>query len=267
MLYATILVPLLGVGPAIADPLPNETEDVAVTVPQEEEEPAGPELPHWSGDFLFGLTDTRGNSKTLSVAADANAVREAEMNRWTLRAFYNYAEADDTINDRRAGGTAKYDYLAGERYYYFANAGLETDDQADIDLRYAAGGGLGYKFLDKKKIREKGELDVEGELGLVYFKEKYSSDSSSDNVAAQLGYHGLYKHSEDIEFKQDFVAFPAVDDVDDIYLLLDNKLTMSLTDSMVSAFIYELDWDNTPASGAKKTDHRFVITIGWTFGK
>lgn len=221
--------------------------------------------PYWSGTVNMGLTLTEGNSETLSAVFNADATREGEHDRYTLKSFWNYSEqvtnGVEELTQRTAGLSGQYDYFPGEKWYLFGKAGVETNEQADLDVRYYAGPGVGYQFVKDE------EKSFSGEAGLLYFNEKYDDGTDDDKIALNLAYDFDWKISPTTTFEQDLDAFPAIDDFDDVFVKVDSRLTTNLTKSMISTLQYVIDFDHTPAAGAKQTDHRVVFTLGWAFGK
>ena len=236
----------------------SDPSDVDVAPPQDD---AAAKTPDWAGSVLLGLTETQGNSENFSASLSADAVREGETHRYTIKSFFSYVDQGGEITERKVGASGQYDFLAGEDYYYFATVGAEADDRANLDLRYFAGGGLGYDFYDREKFK------LKGEAGLTYFVEEFDDGSDSDSIAAILGYDLSYFFSEETKLKQSFKAYPPVDEPSDVFLRLDTRLETKLTESMLGSVQYVVDWDNSPAVGAKRDDHRFVISLGWSFGR
>ena len=235
---------------------------------------AAPEkkLPHWSGTINLGTTFTRGNSETSSIAFAADAKREDEHDRYSLKSYLNYGEQRSTdpndpsddigLTQRNAGLSGQYDYFPQEKWYLLGKAGVETNELAKLKVRYYAGPGAGYQFVKNEKHQ------LSGEGAIVYFKEEFSdaAKTEDDKIALNLSYDWNWKISETAAFAHSVDAFPAIDDFSDVFIKVDNKLTMNLTKSMISTLQYVIDFDHTPAPGAKETDHRVIFTLGWSFG-
>ena len=233
----------------------------ALAAPLDEDEPPK----GWHGSVNFGFTQVKGNTDTQSVNLHADATKEVGgLHRYTGRAHWNYGEVDREISERNAGINLQYDYLAGEKHYYFLTAVGETDSQANLDLRYYGGGGIGYQF------KETEDLDYAADAGLVYIKEEYDvpppADDENDSVALRLAHNLEYRFNENTRFIQFLDLVPAVDDLKDVYGTLDSRLETKLNDSLVASVQYVLGWDNTPAPGSRNKDHRVVVSIGWSFG-
>lgn len=265
---------LIGLLPAAGSAASTEARPTGFRVSptyQEEEEP----VPHWSGTLSIGATLTSGNTSTFTAAADVEAVRRGEDDRLTLKAYWNKTQQkslneltgmlETEVTQRNIGGSAKYDYFATEKLYYFGVANVQKDDLANLDLRYAAGGGAGYQF------KETEELSFSGELGLTYTDEDFEEppppapSDDDDFVSLRLATVLGWQVAEDTRFEQTAEAYPAVDDFDDMYARVDSKVRVNLTENMFAQLQHVLDFDHTPATGADQTDHRLILGVGWSF--
>lgn len=238
-----------------------------------QDEVASP-APAWTGSVTLGATLTSGNTEITTLAADAEAVLDRSdtdsTDRWTARAYWlfaqqkNQATGQNAITQRTAGASLKYDYFFEEKTYAYANTAVATDAIAALDLRYQIGAGVGHLFLDEE------DRAFSGEAGLAYVNEDYKEfppapSDDADYIAARLAYDLFFQISEQTSFRQLAEAFVAVDNVDDVYGRLDTSVTTNLTESMIGKLQHVMDYDNTPATGADRVDHRLILTIGWTF--
>ena len=250
---------LIGLAPSFVaggdQPAVPTTPLVPFEISAQDAEPAS-----WEGAVLLSLIDTRGNSKNQSAALDAHAKLEEEKNRYTAKLYWLYSDQEGVLTERKAGASFQYDYLAGEDYYYTASAAIETDDRAMLDLRYRVGAGVGYDVIKSEK------QDFSVEAGLNYIQEEFQDGSDNDVIALNFGYDWRYQLDERTKFEQSFDIYPAIDDFHDVYARLESGLSNQLSASMLASIRSVFDWDNTPAPGAGRRDHRLVISLGWTFG-
>ena len=219
--------------------------------------------PRWTGSVNVGATFTDGNTETMSAAAGFDAERRGENDRWTVKSHWNYAQqtvdGDSQITTRNVGASGKYDYFATEKMYYLGNVGAESDTLAGLDLRYYAGGGVGYQFRETEKMK------LSGEAGLVYFAEEFSDNSDDSYISARGAYTYFNQLTATAVLEQTAEVFPSIQDTEDIYTKLDTRLKLTLTKSMYAQLQHVWDWDNTPAPGAKSSDHRVILGVGWSF--
>ena len=227
--------------------------------------------PEWTGALMFNGLWTDGNTVRRSAGMNFDAQLRREEDRLTADAYWYYAEDKETdplsptyrqweLNDRRAGGGLKYDYFLGKRLYAFATGRVAGDTLADIDLRVAIGAGLGYMWVDTKRTT------FLTEVGLAYVDEDYRSNLPSvDYLAARVYYKLTHEFSEATKFLHSVEAWPSLEDSDDIFLQLKAELSTTLTGSLVGSLAYVLDYDNTPAAGRQRDDHRVLMSVGWQF--
>lgn len=246
--------------------------------------PPAKAVPSWKGSLNFTGTNTSGNTDIRSAGLSFDASRRTEIDRLSIDAAWSYAENKDLSNtnanrsssgylitQRRFGGGLKYDYYLSDRSYVLATTRALGDKIANLDLRYTAGAGIGYTLFDDGK-----DLFL-FEVGLSYFNESYRNPSdplvgfnamnpnSTDYLAARVAYRYEHPLSDATKLVHRAEAFPSVEDKEDIYCQVTTELTTSLTESMIASITHVLDYDNTPAAGFKRSDHRVILSVGWSF--
>lgn len=221
--------------------------------------------PEWTGSVSLSAISTEGNTKTNSISADANAQLRRDVDRFTVKAYWNYAtdKASGTkvITARKVGTSLQYDYFVteDEKTYVYGNTGADYDSLSGLDGRYLFGVGAGRQFT------ETDELKLSAEVGLNYVVEDFVGAATDDYAAARLA-GNLYKQlSEDTNLTSSIEVYPSLEDMDDVYGKLDSKISTSLSEAMFASFQWVLDFDNTPASGADRVDQRLVFALGWSF--
>src|SRR5262249_20236019 len=146
------------------------------------------------------------------------------------------------VTQRRVGGRLQYDYFLSKKMYVFANAGAEYDFKAGIDLRTFIGGGAGYQFYDTETFK------LTGEAGLNYFSEDYSVGDSKSYVAARVAENLGWQINKDVKFEHSVEAFPSLEDMNDFFGKMDNRVKVSLTEKMFAQLQWVMNYDNTPAA-------------------
>jgi len=247
-LSSLLLAALVPYGPA---PVPPSTSPVPV-----EDEPTDE---HWHGFVEAGGTYTDGNTDVRTARVAAEAIKRIEDDRYTTRAFWNYTRSGGEITERNAGINGKWDHFIDEKLYYNGIAGVETDQEADLDLRYYAGAGAGYQIRDDEKVK------LYGEAGLVYFTEEFDDGSDNSYISARVSYDLDYTVSETTLFEQIAEAFPSVENASDFNGRLDSKLSLEIKENWSAYIQHILDFDNTPAVGADRIDNRVVVGLRWTY--
>lgn len=242
--------------------------------PPPAEEPAEeePKLDVWTGTISAGLTLTRGNSESTTVAATADAKRESLKDRWTTGAWYNKSEqefpddpvtpvdegtTEETVDNY--GGKLQYDRFITEKLYWLANAKGESDDFAGLQFRGTVGVGLGYQFWDTESF------DLNGEAGLNWVHEDLEGESPNEFLAARLATNWEYLWTETTKLGQTAEVYPSLEDSDDWTSRIDTHADVSMTEAMFLRVQHVLDYDNSPAEDKQPADNRVLVTVGWSF--
>lgn len=235
-------------------PLPEAAPTSAVPRPEEEVIDG-----KWHGFVDVGGTYTSGNTDITSIRVAAEGVRRLTDDRYTLKSYWSYAENEGEITDRNAGASAKWDHFLSEKLFVNAIGGVETDSLARLKLRYYLGGGAGYQFLESERTK------LLGEAGLVYYDEEFFNGDTNGYLAARGAYDLDWQLTPTTLFEQTAEAFPSLEDVEDFYGKLDSKLSFTITDTWAAFIQHILQYDNTPAQNAERTDNRVVVGVRWTF--
>lgn len=226
---------------------------------QDDETAAEDENEGWEGAVTVGASITDGNTDVTNASATADALHEEDDDRWTLGFTWNYSEDAGVVTQRKTYGRAQYDHFLTEKTYWLAQASAEADEEAGVDLRTTLGVGIGQQFRDDETWK------VAGEVGLTWFTQDFEEGDDEDYIAARLAAKWEYNHSDTWSFGQTAEIFPSLEDNDDIYSKLDTRVKATLTEKMFAQFQWIWDWDNTPAEGSERSDHLYLLTLGWQF--
>jgi putative salt-induced outer membrane protein YdiY len=239
-------------------------EPVSAVAPFVLEDP--PKINEWTGSVSIGLTYTDGNSDTRSANFATDAEYRREKDRFTVRAYWNYAEQDvdgeKEITTRRAGIQGKYDYFLSKKVYLFGIVGIETDTFQDLEKRKYIGAGVGYQW------RESEHFKWSSEIGATYFTESYREQddpSEKEYIAARVANNIGWQINENLRLEQLAEAFPSLEDADDFYGKADSKLKITFTESMFGQIQHIFQYDNTPSEGLDRIDNLVAISLGWGF--
>ncbi|MDP6407881.1 MAG: DUF481 domain-containing protein [Planctomycetota bacterium] len=254
-LLATAALALFSAPPSGADDV------VARTIPPLAEDA---EVPAWTGGVTLGLFDASGNTVRSSANLTAEAERRREEDRTTFGAWWSWAEEEgdagaSSVSERRVGGKAQYDHFFTEETYAYGNGTAEMDHKANLDLRWTVGAGYGRQF------REEEDLKVSAEVGLSWFNEDFGAAPGDEYATVRAAYSVDWVPREKWTLSQGAEVFPSIEETDDVYTKLDSRVRYDVSGSMYAQFQWVWDWDNTPAAGLERSDHRLFVTVGWTF--
>jgi putative salt-induced outer membrane protein YdiY len=220
--------------------------------------------PHWTGSLTFNGTAVTGNTDTRTAGLALDAVMRREIDRISVDAAWDYGDDKSTgswvLTQRRTGGGLKYDYFLTKKWYALVTARALGDTMADLQLRFTAGAGLGYQWVETETLN----VNVEG--GLSYFNENYISNTPSrDYLAARVAYKITWALTDTLRLVHGTEGFPSTERAQDVYFKMDTKLQMDFTKAMFAQFQWVWDYDNTPSPGRDRSDNRYVLSVGWKF--
>jgi putative salt-induced outer membrane protein YdiY len=222
--------------------------------------------PEWTGALKLGAGLITGNTERRSVSGAFDAELRRTEDRLNADAQWDYAQDQDrttsqwNLTQRRTGGGLKYDRFITETTYALATTRVLGDTLADLDMRWTAGVGYGFQLLDSEDTK------LTAEAGISYLTENYRSGAPSDDyVAARLAYKLRHTFNERTKLIHGVEAFPSTEDSDDVYFQATTELRTNLTDSMIGSIAWVWDYDNTPAPTRERSDHRVLLTVGWSF--
>jgi putative salt-induced outer membrane protein YdiY len=108
----------------------------------------------WSGLLDTGLSETRGNSESLTFSLAGKAARVTDRDKISVYAEAIYAKStinkvsNTTAHDIRGG--IRGDLDVSDRLYAFAFTDLEYNAFQHLDLRNVVGGGFGHHVIKTK---------------------------------------------------------------------------------------------------------------------
>jgi putative salt-induced outer membrane protein YdiY len=259
--------PLLAATPYGA-PLPAGY--LATVLQDEPEEPQG-SLENWQGSLQFGAAVSTGNAKSTNIDANLLAVKENKVgesvkDRWTLDAFYSFAEGDvDTgggVFESRTtreiyGGGVKYDFYLSERTYLLGRVSYLVDRIAGVDSRFTVGAGIGRNFIVED------DLQYSAEAGVSYFAEDLEGLPSDDYIAARLAHVLDWQIASDLTLHHDAEVFPSLEDSDDIFAKARTSLNYAMSANLTAGLSWLLLYDNTPVPGNERVDNVIALNVGW----
>ena len=164
----------------------------------------------WAGYFDLGLAAARGNARTTTFTTAFNAVRATRTDKITL--YYNQIYATATVDQKGAataeavrGGWA-YNRNVNPRLFINTFNDYEFDRFQNLDLRFVAGGGLGFAVLKTERSR----LDVLA--GADYNRESFNTPLTRSSAEVFWGDDYTHKLSAKTSLRQSFRMFNNLSD-------------------------------------------------------
>jgi len=214
----------------------------------------------YSGKIDLGGAFDRGNSTDDQWHTSGQLTARRPKDRYTLNWELNEAKSAGvtTTSNRRVVG--QYDRFLDPKNYVFLNAKAERDEMADLNLRTAAGGGYGRQFIDSAVTK------LSGQVGLAYVHEDYDVSPDQSFPSLSLGFKYDQKFFEQkLDFFNNLDMDTSLRDTQNI--LLHNRMgfRIPIAHGINLSTQFNLDFDNEPAMGKKKTDTSLIFSVGYAF--
>ncbi len=225
-----------------------------------------PPPPQWQSSASLGLTLTRGNSDTTTLAAAAGTEKKWDANdlMFGVDGLYGTTKpsgsSSSVKNAELLHGFGQYNRLFTERFYgYFRVDGLH-DGIADIKYRLTVSPGVGYYFIKEKTV------DLSGEVGPGVVTEHLGTQYKTF-ATLRIGEKFHWAISDRARLWQTAELLPQVDYLKNYIVNFEIGIEADLTkDKRLSLKTYLDDtYNNVPAANRKKNDIKLVTAIGYKF--
>jgi putative salt-induced outer membrane protein len=226
----------------------------------------------WRGTAGAAFTTISGNSTSTAFAANADMQRATTSDKVSFGANANYGRSKvngvNTTTADRWAGFGQYDYNLSPRLFAFGKLGLEGDRLADLDLRSALAGGVGFKVVESPAL----SFTVFG--GAAYVTDRYGSPKTVAGKTADsfsrsslyIGEESQHQLGTSTTFKQRLEVYPGVSGDKAVI----SKFTAGLGVAVSSALNLTVGLTHTdnskPPLGQKRGDTTLFTGINVKFG-
>jgi putative salt-induced outer membrane protein YdiY len=214
----------------------------------------------YSGRANLGGVFNRGNSEDEALNFDAEFIARTPENRYTLAAEVNEAESAGVTTTSNRYLLTQYDAFLSEKDYLFVNAKGEQDKLADLNLRTSLGAGYGYQFFETERAK------LSTEYGLAYINEDYivAPDESFPSLSLGLNYERKFWDKRLVFFNNNDLSI-SLEDTADALFKTKIGLRVPIVENVNVATQLNVDYDNMPPPGVKKTDSSLIFSVGYGF--
>ena len=214
----------------------------------------------WSGLVNFAMVMERGNSDTDELDYKLETQWLSDDDRFTVRLNGEIDEANDTEIADNWSIIGKYDYFLDGPWYVGGNVAAESDDFADLDLRYYVGPYVGRNFFDTDL------LFLEAELGLAYVNEDFITAEDQDYPGANWAFHLSSNYlGGDSRLYIDQWGVWNLDETSDVIVNTTFGLGFPLLFGLEAAAEILLEYDSGAVEGVEKLDETYNFRIGYSW--
>ncbi len=213
---------------------------------------------NFTGRLNVSLVYQRGNTVSNENDLDGNLGMRWKDDRVTV---YGQFEKDSNFGETTAQNwllTGKYDHFQTEKFYYGANAGLEHDEFADLQLRSKIGPHVGYQFYETP------DLNLSTDAGVTYVDEDFIS--AKDKQYAALSWlvdFDWFIIPDHIQFYHRDNGLLSLEDVGDLSINSWTGFRFPLYEGIVASIEAEVTYDGGAPAGIDSTDTTYRAKLGY----
>lgn len=219
----------------------------------------------WHGSFTFGFNFRDTNTKRSSWNLGLRAKKSSEKNHYNLSTFYNYSEQTNQ-NGRtfkstdKYGGSFDYKHDVSEQWFIQAKSNYRRDLIKDINHQVTESLGIGYRVLNKKKVK----LNLTPALSLEYNDIDGVDEASWTQLATFINTFE-YKFNDYISLEQHSMFSINPKDSHDYKTRFDATMTGKMSKWAQAKIHFEHNFDNLVSDNVPSTDQRLLFSLGLPF--
>ena len=220
---------------------------------------ARPEL-NIDGGANVGFITTAGNTDVNSLRVDGDIVARSTAHRYTASAAITRTHDGGAETARNWTMGVKYDRFLTTRFFINANTILTNDRFRDLNLRTAAGAGIGYQVLDTARTR------LTADAGFGYVSERLEAQAdTSYGAARESAALTLFLIPSRMEFFHEHDGYFGITGDNNLFVRMQNGVRIGLAGGFVTTLRHDFDYDRSPAPGRRTTDQTLALTLGYRF--
>lgn len=106
----------------------------------------------WETSLALGAALNSGNTESSLVTATASSTRKGDRSQLALKLDGQYGASEGTRNAERVLGAAQYDHDFSRDGYWLGRITGEYDAIKELDYRFTAGPGIGYRMINRDQL-------------------------------------------------------------------------------------------------------------------
>ena len=214
----------------------------------------------WSGLVNFSMVMERGNTDTDELDYKLETQWLSDDDRFTVRLNGEIDEANGIEIADNWSIIGKYDYFLDGPWYVGGNVAAESDDFADLDLRYYMGPYVGRNFYNTDLVF------LEAELGLAYVNEDFivAEDQEYPGANWELHFSSNYLGGES-RLYVDHIGIWNLEETSDLILNTTFGLAFPLLFNLEAAAEVLIEYDSGAVEGIEELDETYRFRIGYSW--
>jgi putative salt-induced outer membrane protein len=210
----------------------------------------------WSGQGQVGGFLSSGNSDDSGLALGLGFAKETPAWRHAFKASADYQRSNGAVSkERYFAGYSGQRRLGGRAFLALAFSG-ERDRFAGFHSRFAESAGLGYRLVDRPRLR----VDLEG--GPALRQTDYISQANKAEITGHLLGNVQWSVMPETKFTQNAQAYLASSNST---FSATSALTTKLDATLSARASIDVRHETNPAEGREATDTTSRLTLVYSF--
>lgn len=213
-----------------------------------------------TGRVNIGLNAASGNTKNRQLHMDGEMTARTRSNRYIVGGQVNRAYTDGSETANNVTAYTKYDHFLTKKQYLYINGRFEHDKFQDLSLRTILGAGLGHQIWES----DLKNLSVEG--GLSYVNENFYTAQDDSYAALRWGVdYNQYFFDKAFQLYHHDEGTVGLKHVKDVLITAKTGIRVPMGKNLNTSAEVDVNWDNTPAAGKKRTDLVYLLNLGYSW--
>lgn len=219
----------------------------------------------WAGSASLGFAGATGNARTLTFTTSVNAARLTNTDKTSI--YFSAIKASALVSGKSAetaqavrGGLA-YDHNLSPRLFLNAFNDYEYDRFQNLDLRFVAGGGLGFHARNTERSR----LDLLG--GADYNHSRFSTPATRNSAELFWGDDYALKLNSATSLVQGFRMFNDLTNTGQYRANFDLGASTKIAKWLNWNVAVSERYLHHPAAGRKTNDLLYTTGLGIVFAR
>lgn len=213
-----------------------------------------------AGGGNAGFINSAGNSDVNSLRLDVDLQVRYRADRYTAATAINRARDRGVDSARNWTSSINYDRFVTRRFFLNANTIFTNDEFRDLDLRTAAGLGLGFQVYDTPRLK------LTANAGLGWVNEDFIVAPRNDYSAArESAAFDFFAVPNRLQFFHKHDGYFGLGNDDDLFVKTHNGIRLTVVRNFVTTIQLDVDYTASPAPGLRQTDRTFALTFGYRF--
>lgn len=216
---------------------------------------------NWHGNFQIGSDLGFGTSDRQTFYANITATHSYRRlrNNLELHSIYGVLNAVESAN--RIDGLWKVEFDLGQRrrLYAYHQAGGGYDEIRKIDRQLQDGVGMGYKVIEKPRLK------FNGELGAQYQQFEYRDTTGKGVYSVRFGENLAWNPIDRVQVTHRFAFMPNIEDFGDYRWRLDLGFAYPVFKRVTLNLNVVDEYEVAPARRVDSNDLQIQSTVGFVF--